>query len=461
MKKRFYRYFPLLFITGELLVLLVSFILAYFLTFGNTFVDNGRLFVFGLYAGIWILVIYSSQGYKIGRSSNYQETLKRSVLTQFIFWSILSFVWILFESYRLERELLIQLFVVLFFAVSFYRISVHLALNQYRKLGGNFRNAVIIGYDSLGLRLYEIFSNKPHYGIKCQGFYEIKNNHVKPSEKTPVLGSVSDFLQSDISKLDLIYVSEKIDRLSLTKIIHLADSHLKKVKLIPQFNTDILKTYTLSRFEDISIVDVNDLPLDSAVNRFLKRGFDIAFASFVIIFILSWLYPIIALLIKLESKGPVLFRQMRHGKGKEPFVCLKFRTMVINDQADKKWATRNDPRVTKIGSVLRRTSLDELPQFINVLRGDMSIVGPRPHPIPLNRAYENSVYKFTQRHASRPGITGLAQALGYRGEIQKYHQMSSRVKLDRFYLQNWSFVLDIKIIFLTVYSILFDRQNAY
>jgi putative colanic acid biosysnthesis UDP-glucose lipid carrier transferase len=461
MPKRFYKFFPILFLAGELSILATSFYLAQKQVLGSFDFSAHTIQCLGLYLATWFGISLFLRDFKIGRTINYQATLKRAVISLLVFWSAISILRLLFEQLFISRELLISIFVQLFFLISFYRIFVHIALVQYRKLGGNVRRAVIIGYDSLGLRLYDIFNKKPHYGIKCEGFYD---NYLQSDNRkinVPVLGKVEDFFGSDISNLDLIYVSEKIDRSAFRQIINLADSQLKKVKLIPQFNTDLLKTYTLSRFEDVSIVDINNLPLDSVLNRFLKRGFDMAFSLFVMVTILSWLYPIIALLIKLESKGPVLFKQWRHGKGTEPFVCYKFRTMVINDQADQKWATKDDPRITKVGAFLRRTSLDEFPQFINVWRGEMSIVGPRPHPIPLNKAYQDKVYKFTQRHASRPGITGLAQALGYRGEIQRDHQMNSRVKLDRFYLQNWSFVLDIKIIFLTIYSVLFERENAY
>jgi len=461
MPRRFYKFFPPLFLAGELAILALSFIIAQKQVFGSVDLRVESLQNLLLFLLTWVFIALFLRDFKIGRTINYQATLKRALISLLVFWSAISVLRLLFEQYFLSRDLLVSIFVQLFFLISFYRIIVHLALVQYRKLGGNVRRAVIIGYDSLGLRLFDIFNKKPHYGIKCEGFYDDHLQKKNGKINVPVLGKVEDFFNSDISNLDLIYISEKIDRASFRQVINLADAQLKKVKLIPQFNTDLLKTYTLSRFEDVSIVDINNLPLDSILNRLLKRSFDIVFSLFVLVFVLSWLYPLIALMIKLESKGPVLFKQWRHGKGTEPFVCYKFRTMVMNDQADNKWATKDDPRITRVGAFLRGTSLDEFPQFINVLRGDMSIVGPRPHPIPLNKAYQDKVYKFTQRHASRPGITGLAQALGYRGEIKKYHQMNSRVKLDRFYLQNWSFVLDIKIILLTIYSVLFDRENAY
>ncbi len=166
------------------------------------------------------------------------------------------------------------------------------------------------------------------------------------------------------------------------------------------------------------------------------------------------MYPLFTLIIKLQSRGPVIYKQLREGKDGVHFMCLKFRTMHLNDESDYSWTKLNDPRVTKSGVFLRRTSLDEFPQFLNVFLGNMSIVGPRPHPIQLNDLYRNRIEKFSLRHQTKPGITGLSQMKGYRGSITYYHQINSRVKLDRFYIQNWTFLFDLKIILLTIPSTL-------
>ncbi len=461
MPKRFYKFFPTLFILGELIVISLPFLLSYYLINQTLQLEQVYKWAFGFYVGIWLSVSIVAEDFKIGRSTNYYVTLKRAFFTLFISLSLISFFWVLFEAYELNREFLVLIFIQLFVAVGTYRVLVHLALNKYRKFGGNVRSAIIIGFDQQGVRLYNLFKRKPEYGIRCLGFYDDGYPGLSQKDGIPILGGVEEFIASGGEDAEFIYVSESINRFALNQIVNIADAQLKKVKLIPHFNTELFKTYSLTRFDDISIVDINDLPLDGLLNRFVKRTFDIVFSFFVVVFILSWLYPILGLVIKLESSGPILFRQLRHGKGNSPFICYKFRTMVVNNISDTKWASKNDPRITRIGIFLRRTSLDELPQFLNVLIGNMSIVGPRPHPIPLNESYQNRVHKFTQRHASKPGITGLAQAMGYRGEIKKFHQMSSRVKLDRFYLQNWSFILDVKIIILTVYSIVFNRENAY
>lgn len=193
----------------------------------------------------------------------------------------------------------------------------------------------------------------------------------------------------------------------------------------------------------------------------MKRIFDVTFSLLTLVLICSWLFPIIAAAIKLTSKGPVLFKQLRHGKDNVPFYCLKFRTMVTNEEADIIQATKNDSRVTRIGRVLRRTSLDELPQIINVLKGEMSIVGPRPHTVPMNEIFAQEIDNFMFRHAVKPGITGLAQAKGYRGETKNFYDIHSRYKLDMFYIRNWCIYFDSKIILATIYSLWFKNDRAY
>ena len=200
--------------------------------------------------------------------------------------------------------------------------------------------------------------------------------------------------------------------------------------------------------------------LHEPVTKAFKRTFDIFFSAFVILFILSWLVPILAILIKLESKGPVFFKQGRPGLDEEEFSCYKFRSMKMNQTTERE-ASKNDPRVTKIGRFLRKTSLDELPQFFNVLVGDMSVVGPRPHLWSQNRVYGNRVKKYMVRHYVKPGITGLAQVKGFRGEIETDDDMINRIKLDVFYIENWSFILDVKIIFQTVINIFKGEEKAY
>ena len=197
------------------------------------------------------------------------------------------------------------------------------------------------------------------------------------------------------------------------------------------------------------------------VNLTLKRGIDLSGALLFMLLIGFWLFPLVALLIKLESPGPVFFKQVREGIYNSKFRCYKFRSMVVNDEADTRQATKDDPRITKVGKFIRKTSIDELPQILNVIYGNMSLVGPRPHPIKLNEMSSEEIAGFRNRHLVKPGITGLAQAKGYRGETQTFHQMYFRYKLDLHYIKTWSPLMDFKIIIMTANSILFDNENAY
>lgn len=192
-----------------------------------------------------------------------------------------------------------------------------------------------------------------------------------------------------------------------------------------------------------------------------KKYFDVFVSLLVIVFILSWLLPLIAVFIKSTSEGPLLFKQLRHGRNNVPFYCYKFRTMKVNDTADTHQAVENDPRVTRVGAFLRKSSLDELPQIINVLKGEMSIVGPRPHAILMNHKFSEGIDNFMSRHAVKPGLTGLAQSKGFRGETKDFHDIYSRAKLDMFYIKNWSLFLDLKIIGWTTIVLIFKNHRAY
>ena len=198
------------------------------------------------------------------------------------------------------------------------------------------------------------------------------------------------------------------------------------------------------------------------VNSFAhKRVFDVIFSALVFVLLLSWFIPLIALLIKLESRGPAFFKQLRTGKNGKSFYCLKFRSMTVNTEADVEQAIKNDSRVTRLGAFLRKTSIDEFPQFINVLRGEMSIVGPRPHMILHTEKYSRVIHNFMDRHLIMPGITGLAQVSGHRGETKEVEAMAKRVNADIHYIHNWSFWLDVRIVLVTVKQLFKSDQNAF
>ena len=191
-----------------------------------------------------------------------------------------------------------------------------------------------------------------------------------------------------------------------------------------------------------------------------KRLFEVSLALLALVTVGLWLFPLIALFIKLGSKGPIFFKQLRHGKDNQPFYCYKFRTMVVNKEADTLQAKKGDSRITKIGRILRKSSLDELPQLYNVLKGDMSLIGPRPHAVPMNEIFAKEIPGYMHRHVMKPGLTGLAQSKGFRGEIRDFHDLNFRYRLDMFYVKRWSLLLDLKILFWTVHALLFNNGKA-
>jgi len=265
------------------------------------------------------------------------------------------------------------------------------------------------------------------------------------------------------NKVDEIFCTLPIsDVKKIEKLMIDADKNLIRFKYVPEYFDFVKRPTVVQSFGHIPVISVRTEPLENLLNRSIKRMFDIVFSLFVIIFIFSWLFPILVILIKLESRGPVFFTQIRSGRDNNPFKCYKFRSMYVNKDADHKQATRNDNRITKVGSILRRTSLDELPQFFNVLLGNMSVVGPRPHMIKHTKQYSALIDQFMVRHFLKPGITGWAQQQGLRGETKTVDAMFLRVEADVWYLENWSFLLDLKIIVLTIRnSFLKQDTNAF
>jgi len=321
----------------------------------------------------------------------------------------------------------------------------------------NYRSVIVYGYGTIADELISFFDKHPEYGYKFKGFFDSQDT---PSDYLGTYADIEPYVEEN--EVDEIYCClPYVEYSNIKKLVDYGDEALIKVKLMTDFRGFSSKNVELERYDHIPILSVNSTPLDDWKNRFVKRSFDIAISSIIILGILSWLYPIVAVLIKLDSRGPILFRQKRTGQDNKNFYCYKFRTMTLNLSSESVQATKNDQRITGLGQFLRKTSIDELPQFWNVLKGDMSVIGPRPHMLKHTEEYSHKIEKFMARHFVKPGITGLAQAKGFRGPTTQLYQMSNRVKLDRFYVENWSLMLDIKILALTAVSIMKGDENAF
>lgn len=351
----------------------------------------------------------------------------------------------------------IKILLLIFLLLTLYRIAFYWSIRRYRFRGGNFVNVLAIGRDKNLKKIRSVFDD-PYLGYRYKGFFDDS-----PSKSPTYLGKV-DQVYDYVAKnsIDEIYcLASKFSQKELQKLIDFADNNMIKLKVIPDNKEVFTRAMSLEMFDEIPVLNFRRQPLDTDYARIIKRLFDIAFSLFVIVGILSWLTPILFVLIKAESPGSLFFKQKRHGLKKKVFWCYKFRSMAQNADSDSKMATKNDMRVTKVGRFIRKTSIDELPQFINVLMGDMSVVGPRPHMELHTEGYQSSVNKYLVRHFVKPGITGLAQVRGYRGEVENKSDILNRIRLDVLYVERWTLGLDLRIIYSTVHNVFAGEAKAY
>jgi len=428
----------------DVVVLYFVTLLMHYLTFSEWTFHNNLIMI------VWVMIVIYNKSYNIGRGVSYLVTVQNALKSIFVLLALISFVNLFFNAYEFAIISLITGILIFTFSVLIYRLMVHGLLNNYRAYGGNIKNIAIIGYDKKGIDLYNTIISNPHLGYRSNGIFYKKSNS---KYDIPYMGKISDFI-NEIENYSEAYISDEIPNKVKKEIIQECDLNLVKVRILPELVNYEVKNFFISKLIDIPIIEINELPLDKWYNRLLKRIFDIVISSFVIIFILSWLIPVFGVIIKLQSRGPILFVQSRNGQNGLPFKCYKFRSMIVNKNSDKVFADHNDKRLTKFGKFIRISALDELPQFINVLLGDMSVIGPRPHPILLNKKYESKIQKFNKRHQFKPGITGLAQISGFRGKVKNLNEMSGRVKFDRYYFKNWSFWFDLKIFFNTMFKMI-------
>jgi len=440
-KTRFNIYFPILYYLGELFVILFSTQLMLYYTFTKFSYVNV------LFIGFWFLISILFKSHVLGRDISKFKLVQSTLKSLFFFSGFISILNLLFFQLKFYLITIFLAASLFYFLMLLYRLTVDTILEKYRATGGNILKCLIIGNNEHSSSLFKEIVKHPELGYRSDGIYTYNSN--KKSKSIPFLGKFVDLDESYIKKFDRIYFSSKLKIKSQEKIIQIADNLNIKVSSIPDLAYYDIKNFFISKISTVPYISINKLPLDNPFNVFSKRVFDVVFSSLVIIFILSWMIPLFGLFIKFNSKGPVLFVQKREGYKGYSFNCFKFRSMVVNSVSETKMADDNDNRLTKFGKFLRLSTLDEMPQFINVLLGDMSIVGPRPHPISLNKQYREDIINFNKRHRFKPGLTGLAQCMGYSGFIASTQDMSGRVKLDVFYYKNWSLFLDFKIVFKT------------
>ncbi|MFN8326044.1 MAG: undecaprenyl-phosphate glucose phosphotransferase [Flavobacteriaceae bacterium] len=405
----------------------------------------------------WLLIAFLVKFYEVFRFTTPVEIISK-LFKQFSIFLLAIIAFFPFQKTSIFSGKAIAIFMIISFVIIvLFKYFFFFYLKKYRLMThNNYRNAVIIGYTQEAIRLKEVFENRKDYGYRFQGFFSDKK------QNSEVKGRIDDLKPFIIeNKIDEIYCSlNEISNEKLKELVEFADDNKKTIKFIPDTKDIFSKNLKIDYYELFPVLSLQKTQLHNPAIKGLKRFFDILFSLFVIVFVLSWLIPLVGIIIKIESNGPIFFKQGRPGIDEKEFFCYKFRSMKINGTTEKE-ASRNDPRVTKIGKFLRKTSIDELPQFFNVLLGDMSVVGPRPHLWSQNKAYASKIKKYMVRHYVKPGITGLAQVKGYRGEIETDEDMINRIKYDVFYIENWSFAMDLKIIVQTVVNIFKGEEKAY
>jgi len=402
----------------------------------------------------WIAIALHLGFYEVYRFSKVISILNCS-LKQASMFGIVFFALAFFYTDETSFKRLIIFLFISFNFILFIKFSIFFFLQKYRVIfGGNHRKVILIGNTKSISPLRHFFTENLDYG------YELIHSFEAEQLKTAQIEEMFNFVINN--NIDEIYCSiTGLSENKMNEIIDFADINLKTLKFIPDGNQIFFRNFILQYYDYIPVIALRNIRLDENLYKMAKRGFDIIFSLIIIFGILSWVIPILGILIKLESKGTVFFNQKRNGLNNKEFNCYKFRSMEKSKVMTMDQVSKNDARVTKIGKIIRKTSIDELPQFFNVLIGDMSVVGPRPHMISYNQEYTLKVNKFMMRHFIKPGINGLAQTRGFRGEIESDYDIINRFKYDIFYLENWSILLDVKIILTTIYNIITGDKKAY
>jgi putative colanic acid biosysnthesis UDP-glucose lipid carrier transferase len=460
--KGYSRYFWVIHFIGDIFLINISFLLIYYLkfeTFNLLFKYRSLLIIFN---ANWILVALSLELYGLKRLKRLDRVLY-NLFKAFVFnIFIISAILFSLKASEYSREHLYITYIFLFVLILFWRYAAIKLIYLYRKSGFNYNRVIIIGGTEVAQQLYTYFISDDALGVQIKGVFtdDDISFSINDSIKLAGLNKFKDFALAN--NIDEIYYTMPLTYTQeITSIIDFCDKNMIRFKVVPDFRSFLFKRVNIDFFDDVPVVTLREEPLTDFINRIMKRLFDIVFSLLVIVLILSWLYPIIAILVKLSSKGPILFKQMRSGVDNKEFICYKFRSMTQSINADIKQATKGDARITRVGAFLRKSSLDEFPQFINVFMGNMSIVGPRPHMLAHTEEYSALINKYMVRQLVKPGITGIAQIRGYRGETKELQDMEGRIRLDVWYIENWSLALDINIIFQTVLSIFKGDERAF
>ena len=456
----------------DVLLLNASAIICLFLYYKNDWFSIGQqhLYLLLILNLLWVFWAYVFKLYdNFGRAdsvSMYRNLFK--ILVLLLISSEILFYLLLMQKkvpdVRLYTNLPVVTIAIFALLSTFERVILFSVRKHLRNNGATSRKStIVVGDGYFSLDLINVLEKDSLYGYNVLGFFDDNpNGH---SSHKLYMGKVEESIafarRNNIEEVFCSLTSFKNEQIKRHLTLE-SDRNLIRLRLVPDhYGFFSAQNGRMEMIANIPVISSRQEPLQHEINYSLKRSFDVVFSLFIIVFVFSWLFPILALLIKLSSPGPVFFVQIRSGRNNKPFKCIKFRSMRVNAEANKQQATANDRRVTKIGSFMRKTSIDELPQFFNVLFGHMSVVGPRPHMLNHTKEYSRQIGKFMVRHFVKPGITGWAQVNGLRGEIKSVKDIRDRVEADVWYMENWSFLLDMKVIFLTVWNVFKGDEKAY
>lgn len=447
----------LLFYLLNLLGISVIFIVLYIIKFnGIKYLNTNYLLLYLLSFTVFFLLSVTLKEPNIIRYSY------KNIFYKFISGYIPFCAFVFALSFLLKSGAYSRKFVLLFLAIYLlYLLLLYYVFSLFERINilkTNTINILIIGAGSLGRKLYNEIQREFGNSVNIIGFLDDHKNG-----SASIIGKICDYKKIlDKYKVDETYITiPMVNETKIQSMIEMSELQGVRVRLIPNyFRLHDIK-FSANYLGDIPVINVRDLPLENEVNRLIKRLFDILFSSFIIV-IISPIMLLTAILIKLTSKGPVFFIPTRIGLNRKQFKMFKFRSMVVQppEISEKLSTIDNDPRITPVGKFIRRWNIDELPQFINVLKGDMSVIGPRPHRVNLDEEFINEVYNYRIRQCVKPGITGWAQVNGYRGPTNTSDRKNGRVEHNLYYIENWSPLLDFKIVFLTVFGMK-ARKNAF
>lgn len=350
-----------------------------------------------------------------------------------------------------------------FLLIFIYRLILRKTIQHYRSLGRNLRHCVIVGSSSNCVELYHELTDESGSGYRVSGYFAETPSEDFPSE-CHYLGTPDNtisWLKQNQHINSLYCALPSAEKNTIVPIIDYCENNLVHFYSLPNLHNYLHNRVYLQSVGNVPVLSLRNDPLNESQNRFIKRTFDIVFSGLFLCTLFPIILIIVTIITKITMPGPVFFKQKRNGLNDEEFYCYKFRSMKVNADADKVQATKDDPRKTKWGNIMRKTSIDELPQFINVFKGEMSVVGPRPHMLKHTEEYSKLIDKYMVRHFVKPGVTGWSQVTGFRGETKELKDMEGRIRGDIWYIEHWTFWLDLYIIYKTVANAIHGEKNAY